>query len=360
LGETYYQVLGVSIKATAEEIKSAYKSLARKYHPDVNQGSKSHEEKFKQVLDAYQTLSDPKKKDLYDVKLFYKAFTNQIPSNGNPDAIYRGVPKSRGQKEAEEYKKRRADREAYREYTGPPVRNRITPHSLALTLLGIGTFMMLFLWFGDIMNHITAKEHLNQGDYATALEFDDEFGEAYYARFKDRKNYTSNAYILLKDINLAIRFVDQPNSTYYLERAKIYFQMDSVKNSISDFLNAKTINPKCDTAFYALAELYAYYRNEPKLALSYYDSTLKISGNSYDAQFGKAFMLYRLKRFQTSVKEFDTCFKLRQDDKRLYFYRGSARLALGDSINACSDLDQSLTMGMEEAKPLVDRYCALK
>jgi Flp pilus assembly protein TadD len=68
-------------------------------------------------------------------------------------------------------------------------------------------------------------------------------------------------------------------------------------------------------------------------------------------------MLYRLKRFASAVKEFDLSAKLDRSDKRLFFYRGSARLALGDSAAACFDLDQSLTMGMEEAKPMVDRFC---
>jgi len=355
LEETFYQILGLSVKATEDEIKSAYKRLARKYHPDVNQGSKSHEEQFKRVLEAYQTLSDPRKKDLYDVKLLYRTITNS--GQANSDSIYRGAPKTRRQKEAEEYSKRRPEREAYRAYTGPPIKEKITLHSAAITLLGLGTVVMLLLWFGDIMNHIAAKDHLERGEYSIALQFDDEYGEAYYARYLDRKKYTNNLKILLNDLNLAIRFIDNPNSSMFIERAKIYFQMDSIPNSISDFLYAKTVNNKCDTAFFALAELYAYHLNQPKKALNYYDSTLMLTPNSYQASFGKGFMLYRLKKFSLAIKEFDYCFTLNNEDKRLYFYRGSAKLATGDSANACADLDMSLTMGMEEAKPLVDRFC---
>ena len=356
MGPTYYQILGISLKASGDDIKSAYKNLARKYHPDVNQGSKSHEEQFKLVLEAYQTLSDPKKKDLYDIKLLYQTLIN--PSNAeSPDTVYRGVPKTRRQKEAEDYRKRQPDREAYRTYTGPPKTEKITLHSVAITLLGFGTIVMLMLWFGDIMNHITAKEHLEKGDYSVALQFDDEYGEAYFARYMDRKKYTSNQKIFLNDLNLAIRFMENPNSAVFLERAKVYFQMDSVQNSISDFLQAKTVNSKCDTAFFALAELYAYHLNLPKTALNYYDSTLLITPNSYQANFGKGFMLYRLKKFDLAISAFDKSFLINTQDKRLFFYRGSAKLAKGDSTNACADLDQSLTMGMEEAKPLVDRFC---
>ena len=62
----YYEVLGVSKTATDEEIKKAYKKLARKYHPDMNPGDKEAEEKFKEVNEANEILSDPEKKARYD------------------------------------------------------------------------------------------------------------------------------------------------------------------------------------------------------------------------------------------------------------------------------------------------------
>ena len=62
----YYDVLGVSKGASKEEIKKAYRKLARKYHPDVNQGDKAAEEKFKEVKEAYEVLSDDNLRARYD------------------------------------------------------------------------------------------------------------------------------------------------------------------------------------------------------------------------------------------------------------------------------------------------------
>jgi len=62
----YYEVLGVDRGADESAIKSAYRKLAKKYHPDVNPGDKEAEKKFKEATEAYGILSDPEKRRQYD------------------------------------------------------------------------------------------------------------------------------------------------------------------------------------------------------------------------------------------------------------------------------------------------------
>ena len=67
--KNYYEILGVDKKATPDEIKSAYRKLAMKYHPDRNQGDEAAAEKFKEVNEAHETLSDQQKRAAYDYEL---------------------------------------------------------------------------------------------------------------------------------------------------------------------------------------------------------------------------------------------------------------------------------------------------
>ncbi|SPF33406.1 chaperone Hsp40, co-chaperone with DnaK [Candidatus Sulfopaludibacter sp. SbA4] len=80
----YYDTLGVPRKASTDEIRKSYRKLARKYHPDLNPGDKSSEDRFKNVQEAYDVLSDPKKRQMYDQYGFYSesGFPGGAPASG--------------------------------------------------------------------------------------------------------------------------------------------------------------------------------------------------------------------------------------------------------------------------------------
>src|SRR5580704_18533474 len=95
----YYGTLGVKKTATQDEIRKAFRKLARKYHPDVNPGDKKAEEKFKEISEANDVLSEEKKRKIYDQLGFYsdqidpaqaEAYARQQASGGQPPVDFGG------------------------------------------------------------------------------------------------------------------------------------------------------------------------------------------------------------------------------------------------------------------------------
>src|SRR5437016_7529265 len=90
----YYETLGVSKNASEDEIRTAFRKLARKYHPDVAKDKKAAEEKFKQINEAYEVLSDPEKRKKYD----------QLGANWNQPGGFQPPPDWGGQQPGGSYR----------------------------------------------------------------------------------------------------------------------------------------------------------------------------------------------------------------------------------------------------------------
>lgn len=102
--KNYYQILGIKRNANNGEIKSAYRKLALKFHPDKNNGDKYFEERFKEIQEAYEILSDQYKKEKFDYEydLFFNIntnFSNSQTKNENINEEFRKEKKERKYKE---------------------------------------------------------------------------------------------------------------------------------------------------------------------------------------------------------------------------------------------------------------------
>src|SRR6201747_2520954 len=88
----YYAALGVKKTATSDEIRKAFRKLARKYHPDVNPGDKKSEEKFKEISEANDVLSDEKKRKIFDQLGFYSDSIDPATAEAAARGGYAGGP----------------------------------------------------------------------------------------------------------------------------------------------------------------------------------------------------------------------------------------------------------------------------
>src|SRR4030043_206845 len=89
-GKDYYNILGVKRGASEQEIKRAYRRLARKHHPDVNPGDKAAEARFKEINAAYEVLSDKEKRQKYDKYGDKWQYADQIEQAEREQAQYQG------------------------------------------------------------------------------------------------------------------------------------------------------------------------------------------------------------------------------------------------------------------------------
>ena len=90
MGKDYYKILGIAKNASEDDIKKAYRKLALKYHPDKNKSSGA-EEKFKEIAEAYEVLSDKKKRDIYD-QVGEEGLKGGVPGGGSGGSGPTGAP----------------------------------------------------------------------------------------------------------------------------------------------------------------------------------------------------------------------------------------------------------------------------
>jgi tetratricopeptide (TPR) repeat protein len=207
------------------------------------------------------------------------------------------------------------------------------------------------------MNHHMAEKSLQAGNFNKALEYDDEYAEAYFARYTFYSTRNVSKSTLLKDLNLAIKFSDEPIAFWFLERARLLSSMGNLRAASGDFMQAKNIDPSADSIWLAMADFHSIKLNQPAKALGYYDTALMINKNLYPALLGKAEMLFRLKRLREAEAALSSCIKTGKAGREVFYMRGATLIALGRNTEGCEDLNQALIMGYIEAKDLAELNC---
>lgn len=141
----YYTVLGVKNTATFEEIKAAYRELAKKYHPDKNPGNKAAEDFFKEVQQAYSTLSNPEKRKKFDLKFSYGS-TQQQYTTQRKQSTAQGSPQYNGNayqyaQQQAQYKQQGTKGRAYAQQAKPD----LSENRYVLISVGIALVLLYFI-----------------------------------------------------------------------------------------------------------------------------------------------------------------------------------------------------------------------
>lgn len=215
--KNYYIILEVKNTATFEEIKSSYRMLAKKYHPDKNIGNKAAEEYFKEVQEAYAVLSNPEKRKKYDYKLSFGSRPQPQQKQNNNGPQYTG--------NAYQFAQQQAQHKQQQTYSQPKSKPLKTQESASWQILVSVGIALVLLYF--IISYSTEKTTVNSG-YETIYVSSDAEKES--EAIKAMKKLQSKETALPK---VTMNNYDSPYTPYFGD--EIYDEQS--KNSIA-FLNA--------------------------------------------------------------------------------------------------------------------------
>jgi curved DNA-binding protein CbpA len=397
----YYNILGLNKEATASEIKSAYKSLALKYHPDRNKGRAFAEEQFKNINEAYQTLSDKYKKDKYDLVFTYR----KRPSTYQPYQTYAPSKKTPANdwgrwKNAPNFSRRdryRVDKNYYKEQ-----------------LYTIGAILLVIILVSSgsaISNHYTEKRAIEEASVITNKL------EAAQSHFIDQ-HYDSTFQLVLGlikqyPIEVKYRSLRQQYVDIIHQRGIDYFLGENYPMAIQELNVAKAYIRKQDLSIWSMigdahfalhsyqkaidAYDYVVIRESTNIklvmkigdlylilgdkvnALSYFTSAKSIFKERQSDIYGPAFELvmkpelldstyfdifkkrgnlnYELSHFEEATTDFNWAIYLKPKYSEGYLLRAECWYNLGRTYRACLDWQEAFQLGEASARKKIRAYC---
>ncbi len=359
MGSTHYQILGVAESASLEEIKSAYKKLAMRYHPDRTGGNTTLEDHFKKVTAAYHILSHAERKRQYDTRLAQSRIKKSNPTPPRPRPSPDGYSPPVNRKTSSTGRSRsKANQPIPTKYYG-------------FTLLIFMVIVVAGLAFYRVMNLYTAQVRLEEGlafeskenfiqailSYTEAIRFNPELWEPFYRRgmvyIKALKNYES-----------ALPDLKQAALKSELNHAEIYYQVGLCHLALKQgelALVALDKSIQSDSSFvqsyYALGEAHAFYLDTYEQSLPYFRKSLEFNPQNADATFGMAYALYKLRKMEAAQEWLQKTINQDTDYKDAYLIGAEIFLSQADTANACLQWQKLLALGDESAKNALLNYC---
>ncbi len=402
--QNYYQILGVGEAASGPEIKAAYKKLAMLHHPDRNQNNKQAEEKFKQINNAYQILSDPQRRAHYDLVLNYQHFqttaTYTDQGTSYSSSYTRSTARStatghRANRPGYSYKDRqKAEKEsfaiaslviismlmvvgiyigitsyiemrkteeeqAYRESQMSRARMYFEGRQFRASLEEIN--LLINSWPGD-MAYITFQEQVlqeirkkadqafNAEEYTLALEFfgilhdyDTVIGKE--LKYKLVKCYNAEgqylkATALLKEI---VRSFPDDISAYY-ELSQVYLAQQNTEEALKYVEHARNLAIR-------------YYRNQYGEAYAILVDPGSLSDVHYLVFYNHALINSKMGKFEAALRDCSWATFLRPEYGDIHLLKGDCEFAIGQRQKACQSWQTAASLGMEAASGNMASHC---
>ena len=359
----YYTILGVSATATGQEIKLAYKKLAILYHPDKHQGNTYFEEKFKQVNEAYQVLSNAHKRAAYDQRLQYLLQVKLRQQAHHQQRYQYQGPVRRPASVTERY---------YR----PIPESRFMRKDMYIVGAIFGGIVVFCLLLKLIMDHVTAVDLYQEAltyikeerwssahsNLTEAIRFKPKYAEAYYKRAYLEMEISRDYQAALADLDASINYTDKITPQMYYLRGKCY---QNLKNSAGAEVNltyAIKMNKNFSLAYYDRAMLRAVTLNKFPEAIQDFTHSLNYhlpdEALRKNALYYRGYCYYFTQQNKAALQDYREVLKQDPRNARVYFLMGKAQVELDSTATACANFAKAFDLGFKAAIGDIQQYCS--
>lgn len=364
LNQNYYTILEVNPSATAAEIKAAYKKLARQYHPDKHQGNRLFEEKFKVINEAYQVLSDDKKRAMYDSRLQYQ--TVQLRAMQQQQTRYQAPlrtrkPASYTERYYRNIPKRQFQRKDIKIIVGVFV--GIIVASLMVKLLmdhitGLSKYH-------DALHYIKTKEWSMAHSLLTkTIYFKPEFADAYSRRAGIEMNIYQNYQAAISDLNEAIALAEQPAAELFYRKGQCYEKLRRDTLAEKQMTKALLANQLYAPAYFERGMIRATLLNTYSAAIQDFNVFLKLPKTTIkmrnEALLYRGYCYYLLGQPAKAIPDYTKAIATDAQNGRLFYLLGKANYDLDKKKEACDIFLQAYEKGYGSAAYDLFRYCGIK
>ncbi|WP_299758843.1 DnaJ domain-containing protein [uncultured Pontibacter sp.] len=357
MNHNHYQVLGISPTASAQEVKAAYKRLAIKYHPDKNPGNLLAEELFKQANSAYQILSNPSKRALYDLRLQYqreqqqRAVMQHQPRRYEPRHYTTREPAGVSERG---YKKRQSKSSSF------------SRKDWYITLAFAGGLILFSLLLKTVMDHIagedkykTALTYIADGKYTNAhrlltdaIHFKPDKAAAYEARAMIELDVYENYSGALQDLNKTISLQERPSAQVYYMRGRSLQQLAQYRQAEQDLTKALELNDRLWHAHLKRGEIRLFYLKEYKPAIEDLNIFLRYSTTGpeqVEALTFRGFAYFKQGQLEESEQDYRAGLIADRENGRLYYLLGRTEMEQQQPDSACVHFSKAYELGYSAA-----------
>lgn len=345
--ENYYQTLGLPVSATREEIRKAYRKLAKIHHPDAAGDDPVSAEKFKKINEAYTVLMDQKKRDLYDVsiydpELYYRYRRSQTFRRGYG---------SRRQKQTEKY----------------PVGTRLLGTLFVVAVLSlVFGINILLIRKSSSDSYRRGVMYSETGNYPLALASLDESIQWFGS--KNAEAGILAAEILLYKLNQpgeallyikkGLRYADSDENLIrlYFLNGRTNLIDGRFEESASGFESALALQDHHDSSLYYLGVVHSRHLDNPDKGIQLLTQAIAINDKLVEAYLQRGIAFGAIGKHRLAASDFGNYLTFNKNGD-VYALKAIAEIEDGNIAQACDDLSSAGRLGSSQADSLSAIYC---